>query len=304
MTTERTRESRTGAARAGGEGTGRMATLKQAWAESKRDRLPLVAAGVAFYGFLAMIPTLIAAVLVYGLVSDPEDVTGQIEEYATALPDSAQQLLTEQLSSVAEGQPQTLSISLVIALAVALWSASTGVANLITAVNIAYNAEESRGFIAKRAIALLFTLGAIVFMLVALALVAVLPVVANALDLPGWATIVLEIGRWVILLFAVLAALGVLYRWAPTRETSGFRLFSFGAVLATILWVVISVGFSIYVNNFGNYGETYGSLAGVVVLLLWMWLSAFAALFGAEVNAASEPAAEPTRPAEPARPAE
>src|SRR5690606_23886639 len=126
---------------------GRFAIIRKAWAESKQDRLPLVAAGVAFYAFLAIIPTLIAAVLVYGLVSDPEDVTRQVEEYASALPGGAQELLTEQMTSLAEANQQSLSIGLIIALAVALWSASTGTANMITAVNLAYDGDETRGFI-------------------------------------------------------------------------------------------------------------------------------------------------------------
>jgi membrane protein len=267
---------------------GRFTILRRAWADAKQDRLPLVAAGVAFYAFLAIVPTLIATVLVYGLVSDPEDVTSQIQEYASALPSGAQELLSEQMTTLAQASQQTLGIGLIIALAVALWSASTGTSNLITAVNLAYDGDESRGFIKSRALALLFTIGAILMFLIAIALVATVPAILGAVDLPQWARWLVEAGRWIVLVFVVLTALAVLYRWAPERPAPKFKFLTPGAVIATIIWIAASVGFSIYVDNFGSYAETYGSLAGVVVLMLWLWLSALATLLGAEINAEVE----------------
>lgn len=249
-----------------------------------------MSAGVAFYAFLSIVPSLVAAVLVYGLISDPEDVTRQVEEYASALPGGAQELLTEQMTSLAEADQQSLGIGLIIAIVVALWSASTGTSNLITAVNLAYDGDETRGFIKRRALALLFTVGAIVVFLLTIALVATVPAVLGALDLPQWARWLIEAGRWILLVLIVLTALAVLYRWAPERPTPRFKFLTFGAIVALLIWIVASVGFSIYVANFGSYAETYGSLAGVVVLLLWLWLSAFAALFGAEINAEVEKA--------------
>jgi membrane protein len=267
---------------------GRFKIVKQAWAAAKEDRLPLVAAGVAFYAFLSIIPTLIAAVLIYGLVSDPSEVANQVATYASALPTSAQELLTEQMTTLAETPRQSLGIGLVIALVVALWSASNGTTNMIMAVNHAYGGDQDRGFVKRRAMGLLFTVGAIVFVLVALALVAALPPIIDALELPGWVGILVEIARWIVLLLAVLTALGVLYRWAPEHGSGRWKWLSFGAIVATLIWVAVSVGFSIYVDNFGSYAETYGSLAGGVVLLLWLWLSSYAALFGAEINAVNE----------------
>lgn len=267
---------------------GKFKILKQAWAAAKEDRLPLVAAGVAFYAFLSIVPTLIAVVLIYGLVSDPSQVADQVETYASALPTSAQELLTEQMTTLAEAPRQSLGIGLVIALVVAVWSASNGTSNMIMAVNHAYGGEQERGFVKRRAMGLLFTLGAIVFVLVAVALVAALPAIIDALELPGWVSIVVQVARWIVLLLAVVTALSVLYRWAPEHGSGRWKWFSFGAIVATLIWVAVSVGFSIYVDNFGNYAQTYGSLAGVVVLLLWLWLSAYAALFGAEINAVSE----------------
>lgn len=267
---------------------GRFKTLKRAWAAAKEDRLPLVAAGVAFYAFLSIIPALIAAVLIYGLVSDPSEVADQVATYASALPTSAQELLTEQMTALTEAPRQSLGIGLVIALVVALWSASNGTTNMIMAVNHAYGGEQDRGFVKRRAMGLLLTLGAIVFVLVAVTLVAAMPPIIDALELPGWVGILVEIARWVLLLLAVVTALAVLYRWAPEHGSGRWKWLTFGAIVATLIWVAVSVGFSIYVDNFGSYAETYGSLAGVVVLLLWLWLSSYATLFGAEINAVNE----------------
>ncbi|MGH8825555.1 MAG: YihY/virulence factor BrkB family protein [Jiangellaceae bacterium] len=262
--------------------------VKRAWKESKKDSVPLLSAGVAFYAFLAIVPTLIAVVMIYGLVSDAEDVAEQVESFGEALPTSAETLLTEQMTTLATASERSLSVGLVIALVFALWTASGGISNLITAVNIAYDEEEKRGFVKSRALALGMTVGAIIFMVVAVALVAAVPVVLDALDVPGWVEAVAQVGRWLGLVVAVLIALALLYRWAPDRDGPKFRWLTIGAVVATVLWVVASIGFSVYVDNFGSYGRTYGSLAGVIVLLLWLWLAAYATLLGAEINAEME----------------
>jgi membrane protein len=221
-------------------------------------------------------------------VSDAEDVAEQVESFGEALPTSAEELLTEQMTTLATASERSLSVGLVIALVFALWTASGGISNLITAVNVAYDEEQKRGFVKSRALALGMTVGAIVFMVVAVALVAAIPVVLDALDVPGWVKAVVQVGRWLGLVVAVLIALALLYRWAPDRDAPKFRWLSIGAVVATVLWVVGSIGFSVYVDNFGSYGRTYGSLAGVVVLLLWLWLAAYATLLGAEINAEME----------------
>ncbi|CAN5684011.1 YihY/virulence factor BrkB family protein [soil metagenome] len=262
--------------------------LLRAWKEAKADHVPLLAAGVAFYAFLALFPALIAAVLVYGLVSDPAQVQQQIESFASALPDDAKALITDQLTEIAGGKKSSLGFGLAVSLLGALWSASGGVMGLIKATNIAYDEEETRGFVKLRGLALLLTLGAIVFIAVAIALVAVLPVVLDAVGLGGVGAVLIGVGRWVGLVLAVMAALAVVYRVGPDRDAPQVRWVSVGAVVATVLWVIASVGLSIYVSNFGSYGKTYGALAGVVVLMLWLFVSSFIVLFGAEINAEAE----------------
>ncbi|MBA3249012.1 MAG: YihY/virulence factor BrkB family protein, partial [Geodermatophilaceae bacterium] len=181
-----------------------------------------------------------------------------------------------------------LGIGLVIALLGALWSASGGVSNLINAVNVCYDEEETRGFLKLRGLALMLTIGAIVFMALAVGLVAVAPAVLEALPLGIVGTILLQVGRWVLLVVLVMAGLAVVYRLAPDRDAPKFRWASVGAVVTTVIWVIASVGFSLYVDNFGSYGKTYGALAGVIVLLLWLFISAYIVLLGAEINAEAE----------------
>jgi membrane protein len=256
--------------------------------EFSNDQMTLIAAGVAFYAFLSLIPAIIAAILLYGLVTDPAEVERQVNALSGVLPESAQNLMREQMSNLVSANRQGLGLGLVISVLASLWSASSGVGNLITAVNTAYDEEEKRGFVKRKALALGLTVGAIVVFILATALVAVFPAVANAINLPGPVDLVLNVLRWIVVLLVVMVALAIVYRVAPSRDDPRLKWVSVGAVAATVLWIVVSVGFSVYVNNFGSYGKTYGSLAGVVVLLLWLWLSLCAVLLGAEINAESE----------------
>ncbi|MDQ3103848.1 MAG: YihY/virulence factor BrkB family protein [Actinomycetota bacterium] len=267
---------------------GWFAVLRRTLREIGRDHLTLLAGGVAYAWFLALFPGLIAAVMTYGLVTDPAQVGQQIDELSTGLPADAQSLLTDQLRSIASGSEQGLGIALAVSIALALWSASAGVAGLVEAVNIAYDEDETRGFLRKRALALLLTLGFLVFLAAAIGLVAVVPVVLAEVGLGPVAEVAVQVVRWGGLVLLAMVALGMVYRLGPDRSAPKVRWVSTGAVTATLLWVAASVGFSFYVDNFGSYGETYGSLAGVVVLLLWLWITALVVLIGAELNGESE----------------
>jgi membrane protein len=262
--------------------------IRRGLKEFSNDNMSLIAAGVAFYAFLALVPTLIAAMLIYGLVTDPAEVQKQVDGFSSALPQAAKDLLEQQMTDLAAASKSGLSIGVIISLLLALWSASGGTGNLIAAVNIAYDEKETRNFVKKRGLALLLTVGAILFFAVAASLIAVFPAVANAIGLGGFARAGFEALRWVVLLVVIAIALAVLYKVAPNRDDPKVRWVSVGAVVATIVWILASLGFSLYVNNFGSYGKTYGSLAGVVVLLLWLWLSIVAVLLGAEINAEAE----------------
>jgi membrane protein len=215
-------------------------------------------------------------------------VARQVEELSAQLPDSAAQLIGEQLTAIVNNSGSSLSISLVVSILAALWSASGGVGNLVTAVNIAYDEVEARNFVKLKLLSLALTLGAVVFVIVAFGLLAVVPAVIEALPLGVVGTILAQVARWLLLLAMFAGSLGVLYRLAPDRDAPRFRWVSLGAVVATVLWAMASVGFSLYVDNFGSYDKTYGAIAGVIVLMLWIYLTCYLVLLGAEINSEAE----------------
>jgi membrane protein len=262
--------------------------VKRAWAEHKADNMPIIAGGVAFFGFLAIFPSLIATINLYGLAASPETVARQVEELSAQLPESAAQLIGEQLKAIVESDSGALTFGLIVSILLALWSASGGVSNLITAVNLAYDEVETRNFVKLKLLALALTLGGIVFFLITIGLVAVLPIVLDALPLGTVGTILAEILRWVLLLAVMAGGLAVIYRVAPDRDAPRFRWVSLGSVVVTVLWALISVGFSLYVDNFGSYDKTYGAIAGVIVLMLWLYLTCYLVLLGAEINSETE----------------
>jgi membrane protein len=266
---------------------GWIQVVKRGWKEAKADQVPLLAAGVAFYAFLAIFPALIAVVSIHGLFADPSTIANQLNSLTATLPEEAARVITDQVTALSTRR-QTLGISLVLSLLIALWSASAGTSNLLTAINVAYNAEEKRGFVKKRLLALGLTVAAIIFMVIILGLVAVLPPLLRAVFDTGALRWVLQIVGWLIVVVLVPAALALLYRLAPDRDAPRMRFASVGAVVATLIWLAASIGFSIYTATFGNYAKTYGVFAGIVVLLFWLWLTMYAILLGAEINAESE----------------
>jgi membrane protein len=266
---------------------GWIQVAKRGWREAKADQVPLLAAGVAFYAFLAIFPALIAIVSIYGLFADPSTIANQLNSLTAALPDEAAQIITDQVTTLSSRR-QTLGISLLLAVLIALWSASAGISNLLTAINVAYDEEEKRGFVKKRLMSLGLTLAAIVFMVIILALVAVLPPLLKAVFGTGALRWVLQILGWLVMVVLVAAGLAILYRLGPDRDAPRMKWVSVGAVVATFVWLVASIGFSIYTSTFGNYAKTYGVFAGVVVLLFWLWLTMYAILLGAEINAEAE----------------
>src|SRR5215218_105747 len=256
--------------------------LKRAWAENKADNMPIIGGGVAFFGFLAIFPALIAMISLYGLVASPETVAQQVEDISAQLPDSAAELIGEQLTSITANSGSALTWSLVVSILAALWSASGGVGNVVTAINIAYDEVEARGAVKTKLMSLGMTLAAIVFVLITFTLVAVVPSVLEALPLGVLGTVLAQVVRWGLLLGVFTGSLAVLYRIAPDRDNPKLRWVSLGSVIVTVIWVVVSVGFSIYVDNFGSYDKTYGAIAGVIVLMLWLYLTCFLVLLGAE----------------------
>jgi membrane protein len=264
---------------------GWKAVAKRVASGAKENHLQLNAAGVAFFAFLAVVPSLVALVSIYGLVGDADAIEARVEDLAGALPDEARQLIVQQLEGIVATGGGALTISLVVALAVALWSASTGMSYLVEAVNSTYGCTETRGFVAKRGLSLIFTLGALVFVVIAVGVITALPAVLSALAVPGALRWLIQLGVWPVVGVALAIGLAVLYRYGPDREPEAtWRWVSPGSVFAVVAWLIASIGFQVYVTNFGSYNETYGSLGAVVVALLWLWISALVVLVGAGIN--------------------
>jgi membrane protein len=253
-----------------------------------RDKLSMIAAGVAFYGLLAVFPALIALVSVYGLVFDPQQVSNQVAALRGVLPPQAADLVFQQLSELAQMNRSSLGVGSIVAVLVALWSASAGMRTLMEALNVAYEEEEKRGTIKFYGTALLLTLGAIVAAAVSIAVVVALPAALKLLGLGTLLENVISYARWPLLAAAMIAGLAVLYRYAPSRHEPRWKWVSWGAGIATVLWLIGSALFSLYVTQFGNYNKTYGSMGAVVILLTWFLLTAYALLIGAEINAEME----------------
>lgn len=266
---------------------GWMDILSRTGARISSDNITVVAAGVAFYGFVAVVPALAASIGIYGLVSDPSDVSGQITSFASILPREVLPLLEEQMKRITSDS-ESAGVGAIVGLLLAIYSSAAATKALIQGLNICYGEREKRGFIRLNFVALILTACIIVGALLAIALVAVLPAVLQTIRLGGVADTVLSLARWPILIGGFIFALAVLYRYAPSRDDAQWRWVSWGATLAAILWVAGSGLFSLYVSKFGSYDKTYGSLGAIVVFLMWLFLSAFAVLLGAELNSEME----------------
>jgi membrane protein len=251
------------------------------------DNVPIIAGGVAFFLLLGLIPGIAALISIYGLVADPADIQAQFAAMSGFLPEDARRLLEEQMTRIA-GQPSTAGFAAAISIAIALWGGATAMKTLMNALNIIYNEQEKRGFIKLTLAALGLTLALILIGGVSIGLIVVLPPLVRTIGLGDAAGTVVTLLRWPLLLVVALVALAVVYRFAPSRDEPQWKWVSAGAVVATLLWVAGSALFAVYVGNFGNYNETYGSLGAVIVLMMWLYISAFVVLLGAEVNAEME----------------
>ena len=261
---------------------------KRGWKEAKADNVPLLGAGVAFYAFLALFPLLIAIVSIYGFFADAAAITEQLRTATKTLPPDAQKLIIDQVGTLTARGRSTIGVGALVAILISLFSASAGINNLMTAINIAYDEEEERSAIKKRLISLALTVGAVIFLIIVLALIGVLPPLLRNIFGTGAVRWVLQIAGILILIVIVSVALAILYRVAPDRDAPKIKWVSVGAVVATVIWLIASLGFSFYVSTLGNYAKTYGAFAGIVILLFWLWLTAYAILLGAEINAEAE----------------
>ena len=261
---------------------------KRVFREMKVDHVQIVSAGVAFYFFLAIFPTIVAAISVYTLVLEPQQIQAQINNLQLFVPDQAFGMINNFLDPILEQSKDEISWGLAISVLVSIWSANKGTSALFQGVNIAYDQLDNRNIIKKNLLTLLFTLGGVVIGLLSLLIVIFFPLLVNELGLDPALEKMLTWLRWVILGFILIASLSIVYKIAPNRRNPRFRWVSWGAVLGTALWLGGSMVFSWYVGNFGSYDDLYGSFAAVAILMLWLFLTAFIVLMGAEINSEME----------------
>jgi membrane protein len=255
------------------------------WQQMAKDNLSALAAAVAFYALLSIFPTLTALVSLYGLVVDPAMVERQVAAMEGILPAEAVKLVATWLQVLVQGPTARFGVGLLISGLFASWSVWSATGMLMTAVNICSGDEEKRSFVRFNLEALALGAALALFGAVALALVAVLPFLLDLLPAATAWHVVIALVRWPMLAGLAVIALAIVYRYAPARMPREWVWVSWGAAIATALWLVGSIAFTLYVSTVGSYDKTYGSLGAVIVLLLWFYMSAYVILIGAEVNA-------------------
>lgn len=260
--------------------------LQRTRAEFVRDRVSLVAAGVAFFVLLSLFPGLGVVVSLYGLFADVQRAQAHLHALTAVLPPPAVKLVGQQMLRLAALRGGGLSFALLLGVITSLWTANGAVNALISGLNIAYEERERRGFLRRRLISLAFTLG-----LLAFGIAAIFGLGAGAALEPylgPHSALLIELATWFVLLLGMVLGLALLYRFGPSRERIRFQWLSWGSGLAVLLWVAMSVLFSIYVGNFSHYDRTYGSLGAAVGFMIWSWLSCLVVLMGAELNSEVE----------------
>jgi membrane protein len=269
-------------------GRGWKDILWRTYAQIGEDRLLAVAAGVVFYGLLAMFPAITALVSSYALFADPKSINDHLSFLADSLPAGTYAVVHDQIERVLAKGDVKLGVAFLASLLLAVWSANGGMKAIIDALNVVYDENEKRGFIKLNAVSLSFTLGSLLAVLMAIGLVVAAPIVLLQIGLGSLAETVLKFGRWPALAVMVLIGLAILYRFAPSRKSPKWKWISVGSVVGVAAWLTGSSLLSYYLANFGDYDATYGSLGAAIGLMMWMWMSTIIILFGAELNSEIE----------------
>lgn len=266
------------------------AIIKRLYVMNDFHNLPLLAAGVAFFAFLAFVPLIAVIVLLYGLVGDPNMVAASIEQVSAILPDAVLTILREQLLSIVSTNKTAQGFGLALALFVSIFGAMRAANAMMKALNIIYEEHESRNILTTTWVGAQITIGMAIVAIIGLIAISLFSYISNFLQdyLGSSIVIVLKVLTWLAAGFLVSLTFGLFFRYAPDRRAAKWRWLSLGSVVATLLWLAITIGFGYYAANISNYNATYGSLAAVVIFLMWLFLSAYSVLIGAEINAESE----------------
>ncbi|HMH61990.1 MAG TPA: YihY/virulence factor BrkB family protein [Bradyrhizobium sp.] len=262
--------------------------LWRTYVRSGEDRLLAIAAGVVFFGLLAVFPAITALVSCYGLFADPSTIGANLQTLALMLPEGSFQIVQDQIARVLDQGGTALGATFLFGLGLAIWSANAGVKAVIDALNVVDGESEKRSFIRLNLLSLAFTSGGIAALLLMVGAVVAFPLALDHLGLAPASRSIVSLARWPLLFAILLAVLGVLYRFGPSRRAARWQWLSVGTLAASLLWIAGSSLLSWYLSNFGNYNATYGSLGAAIGLMMWMWMSAIIVLFGAELNSEIE----------------
>lgn len=248
------------------------------------DYVGLVSAGVAFYAFLAIFPAIMALISIYGLATDPHQIESQLRQISSMMPKEAFDILQRRIENFIQTYSNSLGVSTVIGLVFSIWSANKGTKSLFKGVDIAYDTVNDRGFFRQILLAFIFTVFGTILLALSMALIVGFPAMVGSLDLPANIENLIDWLRWPVLAIIVAFFLCLVYQHAPARPSPKLKWVVIGAVISTVLWLLASWGFSFYVSHFASYGEIYGSVSAVVVMLLWLFITSFIVLLGAEIN--------------------
>jgi membrane protein len=262
--------------------------LIRTYSSISEDRVMALAAGVTYYVLLALFPAIAALVSIYGVIANPADIGEMLAGLVGTIPRDVIEIIRGQLKFLASQDEKALGLAFFGGLLASLWSANAAIKALFDALNVVYGEKEKRNFFKLAMLSLTFTAGMILFMVLAMIAIVVIPAILDWMHLGRMGEFLLNILRWPAMLAVVVLGLAVMYRYGPCRADARWRWLTWGSVAAAILWLLVSMLFSWYASNFGNYNKTYGSLGAVIAFMMWTWLSAIIVLMGGELNAEIE----------------
>lgn len=263
-------------------------TLVRVKEEVSNDRISLISAAMSYYALLALVPAVTSVVLMYAWISDPAEISQHIASVGSFIPKEFQDILNDQLTTLAAKNNSALGFSAIFSLLFSLWSSSKACKAVMEGMNMIHEEKEERGFFKLNLTAIGLTALGVVMGILALLIVAAMPPILDALNLPTWMNTLAGFGGYIILLALFSLYLAVVYRYAPDRNEPKWKWVSRGAIIAAVLWAIASLGFSWYAANMGNFNKSYGSLGAIIILMTWFFISSFVVLMGAEVNAELE----------------